>query len=262
MSGSKVWSAASGVGGAPNVVLIHGSLDRSAGLLKLSRRLDQRYFVTRYDRRGYGRSTPCDGPFGIDQQLDDLIGLIDRLESIDRVVLVGHSYGGNIALACADRHPDLIAGVVTYESPLSWETWWPGQSAGGDAMAWVDDPAEAAEQFMRRLIGQERWDRLPPTTRQARRDEGPAMVGELIDLRARPAWIAERIRAPVLAVHGELGLSHHRTAMRMLGERLVDVEVEILPDARHFGPNTHPDAMGELVVDFIERRVRIGSTSA
>ena len=68
-------SAVDGHGGTddgPLVVLVHGSMDRSAGLLKLSRRLDGTHSVARYDRRGYGRSTPHDGPFDIDGQVDDL----------------------------------------------------------------------------------------------------------------------------------------------------------------------------------------------
>ena len=82
--------------------------------------------------------------------------------------MVGHSYGGNVALATVERHPDLVAGVVTYETPLSWLPWWPGDSAGGDAVAWRDDPEEAAERFMRRMIGDERWERLPPSSRASR----------------------------------------------------------------------------------------------
>ncbi len=260
MTCPPVWSATAGILGAAHIVLIHGSLDRSAGLLKLSRRLDQRYLVTRYDRRGYGRSTPCDGPFGLDAQIDDLIDVlaVGRVEPHPFIV-VGHSYGGNLGLALADRRPDLVAGVVTYESPLSWESWWPGDSAGGDAMAWINDPAEAAEQFMRRLIGNERWEHLSPGTRHARRSEGPAMVGELVDLRARPAWDPARITVPVLAVHGGFGLAHHQRAMQELGQRVSDVEVAVIAGARHFGPNTHPNEMADLVIDFIDRRVTDGA---
>ncbi len=76
-------------------------------------------------------------------------------------------YGGNVALALADRHPELVRAVGVYESPLSWLDWWPGTTAGADALATRGDPAEAAERFMRRLIGDERWHRLPESTRRA-----------------------------------------------------------------------------------------------
>jgi pimeloyl-ACP methyl ester carboxylesterase len=245
-----IWQATTGVVGAAHVVLVHGSLDRSAGLLKLSRRLEPRFRVSRYDRRGYGRSRPCGGPFGIEQQVADLVHVIEQ-GAPPPCVVVGHSYGGNVALASAQRRPELIAGVVTYESPLSWLPWWPATSAGGDAMAWRHDPAEAAERFMRRLFGDERWERLPPSSREARRAEGAPMIGELVDLRERAPWSPELIRVPVLALRGERGAEHHRRAIEYVGEQLPDARVEVVPTARHFGPNTHPDAVAALVSEHV-----------
>ena len=40
-------------------------------------------------------------------------------------VVFGHSFGGDIALAAAERHPQLVRAVGTYEAPMSWEPWWP-----------------------------------------------------------------------------------------------------------------------------------------
>ena len=91
-------------------------MDRSAGLLKLSRRLDDAHLVLRYDRRGYGRSTPHGGPYDMGSQVDDLAALLDGRAA----VVFGHSYGGNVALALAARRPDLVRGVAVYETPLSW----------------------------------------------------------------------------------------------------------------------------------------------
>jgi pimeloyl-ACP methyl ester carboxylesterase len=254
---TEIWSATTGPYGAPHLTLIHGSLDRSAGLLKLSRRLADRYRVTRYDRRGYGRSFPCVGPFGIDQHVADLREVLTTTaERVRPRVLVGHSYGGNVALALAQRSPELVDGVVTYETPLSWREWWPGDSAGADAVTLQADPALAAERFMRRLIGDERWERLPASTRTARRREGPAMVGELLDLRTGPAWQAELVTAPVMAMCGELGQLHHRRGAEAIAAEIAGAEVCVLPGARHPGPNTHPEQVAELVHDFVERRVR------
>lgn len=253
---TAVWSATAGTADGRHVTLIHGSLDRSAGLLKLSRRLVDDYRVTRYDRRGYGRSSGCAGPFRVAAHADDLESLL-RSEGPSRgaSILVGHSYGGNVALATAIRCPELVAGIVTYETPLSWLDWWPDDSAGSDALGWTDDPAEAAERFMRRLIGDDRWDRLPESTRRSRRAEGVAMVGELLDLRAGPAWDPGRVSVPVLAVHGERGQDHHRRAAEWIARHVAGAELACLPGARHPGPNTHPDAVAELVDGFVRRRV-------
>ena len=42
---SSVWSDEAGPADAPVVVLVHGAMDRSSGMLKVSRRLDERYRV-------------------------------------------------------------------------------------------------------------------------------------------------------------------------------------------------------------------------
>ena len=101
----KIWSHETGDDGAPLIALVHGSMDRSAGVLRLSRCLDREFRVLRYDRRGYGRSAPHPGPFGADHQVGDLLELLEGR----RALVFGHSYGGNVALALTARHPDLVA---------------------------------------------------------------------------------------------------------------------------------------------------------
>lgn len=247
---SDVWVAESGAPDSPRIVLVHGSLDRSAGLLKLSRRLDRRYHVVRFDRRGYGRSSEHDGPFDMAGNVDDLVAIVEATGD-GPVVLVGHSYGGNVCLAATQRRPDLVAAVAVFESPQSWEPWWSGRSAGSHALAAGDDDADAAERFMRRLIGDARWERLPPATRAARRAEGRAMVAELADLRLRRPWDADKIRVPVLVMYGEHGQPHHRDGAHRLVAALPDAAVHEVAGAHHFGPNTHPDAVAALLTGFV-----------
>ena len=230
--------------GAPLVVVVHGSMDRSTGMLRLSRRLDSRYRVARYDRRGYGRSHPHDGPFDMSRQVDDLMGVMAGRPAM----VIGHSYGGNIALAAAALHPDQVVGVAVYESPQSWEPWWPGTTAGASAVATQGEPAEAAERFMRRLIGSTRWEALPQRTRDQRRAEGPAMVGELSDLRLHRPWSAEQITVPVVVGYGTKGAAHHQDGMRRVADSLPGSLLVALADCRHDAPLSHPDLFDREIV--------------
>ena len=117
----------------PLVVLVHGSMDRSAGMLKLSRVLDARCRVLRYDRRGYGRSAPASPARSRwTSRSPTCVALLAGRPA----VLVGHSYGGNVALADGrSAIPSWSRGVAIYETPLSWEPWWPGTTAGATAVA-------------------------------------------------------------------------------------------------------------------------------
>src|SRR4051812_39960458 len=107
-----LWSEESGERDRPLIALVHGSMDRSAGMLKLSRRLDSDFRVLRYDRRGYGRSFPHPGPFTMAGQIDDLVGLLAGR----RAVLVGHNYGGGAGVGPPRPHPGLGAGGAGYQT--------------------------------------------------------------------------------------------------------------------------------------------------
>lgn len=239
-----VWSDESGPDGAEVVVLVHGAMDRSAGLLRLARLLDAERRVVRYDRRGYGRSAPHPGPFGMDGQVADLVAVLAGR----RGVVVGHSYGGNVALATAARHPELVAAVAIYETPLSWEPWWPGSTAGANALATQGTPEDAAERFMRRLIGDERWEALPERTRETRRREGTAMVGELTDLRQHRPWQADHLHLPVVAAYGSRGAEHHRRGMEHVAATVVGARLVELEGCRHDAPLRDPAQFAEQVV--------------
>jgi pimeloyl-ACP methyl ester carboxylesterase len=234
-----IWSHEMGRSGAPLITLVHGAMDRSAAMVLLSRRLDDQYRVLRYDRRGYARSRDAGGPFTMDAHVADLVGLLDGRCA----VVFGHSYGGNVALALAERHPELVRAVAVYEVPLSWLPWWPGRRSGPTAAS----PEEAAEQFMRRMVGDDQWDALPESTRSARRAEGQTFVDEIADLGAEPPWHAERIDVPFVAMYGALTREHHRDGCHYLAELLSDQEAIAIEGARHNGPFTHPEAVAAVI---------------
>ena len=251
MTADGIWSEEAGDPSSPLVVVIHGSMDRSTGMLKLSRAIDRECRVLRYDRRGYGRSAPHPGPFGMAGQVDDL----RRLLAGRPAVLVGHSYGGDVALALAAHHPELVRGVAVFETPLSWLPWWPGNTVGAAAAASADDPGAAAERFMRGMIGDERWDALPERTRATRRVEGVAMVGELLDLQSNAPWQPEEIRVPVITSYGSSGSKHHQRGMTYAAEVIPGAELVVLDDVRHDAPLSHPALFAERIVRPLLARV-------
>lgn len=248
---NEIWSDQVGPADAPLVVLVHGTMDRSMGMSRLSRRLDHRFRVLRYDRRGYGRSTPHSGPFDMAAQVRDLMALL-----ADRpAVLVGHSYGGNVVLAAASQFPDQICGVGVYETPLSWEPWWPGTTAGAAARATTGDAAEAAERFMRRLISDAAWEALPERTKVTRRAEGPAMVGELRDLQANEPWSGSDIVCPVVLGYGSLAREHHRDGMRFVRAQIQASTLVELPGCRHDAPMSHSELFASQIIEPLMRKV-------
>jgi pimeloyl-ACP methyl ester carboxylesterase len=94
------------------VVLLHGlasNLTRWSEFVEHTRLADTRD-VVRVDLRGHGGSATR-GPIGLEIWCDDLLALLDA-EGAARALLVGHSLGAQVALACAARAPQRVAALV------------------------------------------------------------------------------------------------------------------------------------------------------
>jgi pimeloyl-ACP methyl ester carboxylesterase len=232
-------------GGLP-VVLVHGSLDRSSAFARVARRIVDRS-VIRYDRRGYGRSIDAGPCSSFTDQVDDLGAVVGGRPAI----LVGHSLGGVVALAFAATHPALVPAVVAYEAPMPWTDWWPLQTAGAAAMEAPADPADAAEAFMRRMVGDQRWEALPAGTRAQRRAEGVALVAELRVVRPPhgPPYDPAELTMPVIAAHGTESRPHHIEGARRLAALAPHGQLRVVDGAGHGVHLTHPEALAALVAE-------------
>jgi pimeloyl-ACP methyl ester carboxylesterase len=67
--------------------------------------------VVGVDLRGHGRSSKPDGPYDVPTVADDLAALIGGL-GLDRPVVAGQSWGGNVVLELGARHPSLVRGIA------------------------------------------------------------------------------------------------------------------------------------------------------
>jgi pimeloyl-ACP methyl ester carboxylesterase len=251
----RVWQQE--VGEGPRVVLVHGAMDRAGGMLRVRRELMDDHCVVRYDRRGYGRSLALGPATSFDQQVDDLAGVVAARPS----VLVGHSYGGVLCLALAERRPDLARAVMAYEAPRMWEVSWPGMGAevanrrpgltGGEDI----DPGDAAESMLRRLVGDDMWERMPAGMREERRAEGPALLADLRTMRppSPPPYTAAALRVPVLATRGSKARPHHRRATDELARSAPLGELAVIEGADHGAHLSHPAEFAALVRRAVER---------
>ncbi len=106
------------VGEGPDVVMVHGITGNLAVWhLHIVPALCESFRVLTYDLRGHGYSgTPATG-YSADDMADDLLELLDGL-GLERPAVVGHSYGADIALYFAARHPDRVTQVVAIEPAL------------------------------------------------------------------------------------------------------------------------------------------------
>lgn len=241
-SGAEFHITKTGPANGPIVVLIHGSLDRSSGMARLARETAQFRHVVRFDRRGYNDRWEHPGPLTVTGNVDDIKAIIGS----ETAILIGHSYGGQVALAAAARLPKQIVGVSTFETPLSWMSWWPTDTAG--ALGVLAGHELAGEKFMIRMIGQQRWDSLPERTKAERRREGKTLVTELSALREGPSWQALDIHCPVICAMGSHAATHQQKALEWLVNNIQTACSTVIDDAHHGAHMSHAKEMYEQLI--------------
>jgi len=98
--------------GKTTVVLIHDMGMNLEAWDELMPALNPGRRILRYDMRGFGLSEKFRTPVTIDDHIEDLHGLLDGLNIKDKVIVVGGSIGGAIALKFAARYPERVKAVV------------------------------------------------------------------------------------------------------------------------------------------------------
>lgn len=222
------------------IVCVHGALDRGASFSRVRRRLRDHTVIT-YDRRGYAGSVHLGGATGVERHVADLADIVGETPS----VIVGHSYGGLVALAFAAEFPSLAPSVMVYEPPLSWMPWWSGSSSEPQDPSAT--PAHAAEAFFRRMVGDSAWERLDDGGRELRHREGAALLGDLGSARDGRAFDALDVVTPVLVSRGENTFERHIRGAEELAEWLGEATPSVIPGAAHGAHFSHPDSFAALV---------------
>jgi len=108
-----------GIDGEP-VVFVHGSSLDASFYVKTASLLERDFRVITYNRRGYCGSSQCSEAGTMDDQVEDLKGLLDGL-GIKKAHLNGHSSGGTICIAFALKYPQMVQTLCLNEAML-WQS--------------------------------------------------------------------------------------------------------------------------------------------
>jgi pimeloyl-ACP methyl ester carboxylesterase len=106
-------------GGQNGVLLIHGLASSSHIWDLVAPRLGRLGVEpVAYDQRGHGRSSKPSSGYGFEHTAADAAAVC-RATTLRRPVVVGHSWGANVALELAVRHPRLVSGVILLDGGFS-----------------------------------------------------------------------------------------------------------------------------------------------
>lgn len=240
--------------GGPPVVFLHGLVmdNLSSWYFTAGTRVAQHTTAVLTDLRGHGRSERPAAGYRVGDLLDDLTGVLDALEVPGPVVLVGNSFGGQLATAWAVANPARCAGLVLVDAHLGREGWADAMTA---TLSLEGDDADAAiATHFATWLGRHskrKATRLANTARALIHD-----TTLLADLRASPALTDDdlrRVTAPVLALYGETSDLVDEAAR--IGALWPQATVRVLPDASHSILWEHTEAVVEAIVGFARDRV-------
>lgn len=272
------------VGKGRDVVLIHGlAANQAFWHLNVLLPLARDYRVTVYDLRGHGKSGMPPQGYSSQDMAADLHALLDHLH-IPQANLVGHSFGGVVALHFAHLHPERVLSLTIADSrvralqPTQSPKDWPNRERalkrlGELGLAIPEDEADAGLWLLERLAS--------PELRQTRAQlEGSPMFvpfgGWNGGQRSAERWLElmrsttakqdftsmagltqaklAAISHPTLAIYGE-----HSAVMpscRGLQRHLAQCQTAIVPGGGHFFPLTHQNLFVDLVSRFFEEVTR------
>jgi 3-oxoadipate enol-lactonase len=247
-------------GDGPPVLLVHAGIADSRMWAPLAERLVAAgHTVVTCDLRGFGR-TPIEP--GVVSHPADLAALLDAL-GLDRVALVGASFGGLMTLALALREPQRAAALVLLDAPLDafdesdeLVAYYDAEEAlveAGDADGaielnlrfWVDrDGRRAVDPAVRELV------------RTMQRDAFAAREGVAAELEEPDPPIAGRlgeITVPALVVVGADDVPDFVRVGERLAEELPDAGPLVrIPGAAHLPALERPDDVAALLIAFLD----------
>jgi pimeloyl-ACP methyl ester carboxylesterase len=250
-------------GSGPVVVCLHANSSSSAQWRALTDRLADRYTVLAPDGWSAGRSPMRD----VDDpaSLDDELALLEPVFAAagDAFHLIGHSYGGAVALKAALRHRGRVRSVVVYEPTLFWMVVAAGRpddvagirDTATDAAAAVarGDAEGAARGFVDFWNGDGSWDRIP-------QDRKPALMQSLRYVSHwRHATFNERmprdalaqIDVPVLLLGGTRSPLSGRAPLALAHTQLSGASRADFDGLGHMGPVPHAETVNPVIDAFL-----------
>ncbi|CUX82448.1 MAG: putative hydrolases or acyltransferases (alpha/beta hydrolase superfamily) [Roseibaca calidilacus] len=263
LDGGRVHAVVQGQG--PDLVLIHGANGNARDFtFDLAGRMAQEFRVISFDRPGFGHSDAFGGlksPMAQAQVLRDAAAEL----GVDRPILLGHSYGGAVAMAWALQAPGDVAGLTllapaVYPWPGELGLWyqlsssWLGQkvvlplvaglaprSAVDSSLEGVFAPNPVPEGYMDHL-GYDLTLRASQLALNARQVDGLKGYVEAMS----PGYPA--LTMPIEIIHGDqdttVGLSFHSQRM---ADTLDNAQLTILPDVGHMPHHARPKDVADAI---------------
>ena len=98
-----------------NVVFLHGWGGDASAFLFVAERIKSFSKCIVVDFNGFGSTPEPSRPYSVGDYAGEVLSVLER-ENIDNAVIVGHSFGGRVAMEISAKFPDAVKGLVLVDS--------------------------------------------------------------------------------------------------------------------------------------------------
>lgn len=255
----------SGVAGATPVLLLHSSQSNSGQWRALINLLQHDFDVLAIDLLGYGNAPAAtlDSPesFRFADELPRILAAVRQAQWQQPVHLVGHSYGGALALKIALEQPVAVASLAVFE-PVAFHIL-DAQDSGRQQVEQIAgqmdqlDAAQATARFVDYWNDEGFFARLPARVQQVMISQTSKVILDFAALMGEPHKATDyaQLALPVLLLQGKYTqLSAQQVAARLL-QVLPQVTTTTI-DCGHMGPLTHSELVNPLLLAFLQQQRR------
>ncbi|WP_285766178.1 alpha/beta hydrolase [Peribacillus sp. SI8-4] len=239
--------------GNKTLLFIHGFCGSHEYWKDIISKLKDEFRIVAVDLRGHGESEPISASFSIEDMADDLAAVLEDL-GIDQVYMFGHSLGGYVTLAFAERFPGKLSGFSLVHS-----TALPDDKAGKEGRLKSIETIEAkgvpafVDGLVPKLFAHSDDPRIQSAKEIGYKTSEGGAIGSLHAMRARVDrnHVLKETKLPVLLVAGEQDkiISAEKT-FSVEGSHIQKVTLE---GSGHMGMLETPRRLAEEIREFAEK---------
>jgi len=224
--------------GEKTLVFLHGWSKDLSSWDEVVDQLKDEYTCYALDLPGFGKS-PLSRPYGLEDYAEDIKGFLVR-EKVSRAILVGHSYGGRVAIKLASGKPEFLDKLILVDS------------AGIKSRSWKIKILKFVTNFTPRDLKDGMRFLWPYVASEDYRGSFGLLretMKKVVEEDLAPAL--EKISAPTLIVWGE---SDHTTPLwmgRLMHEGIRGSKLVIIPGGDHGVPYRRSKEVAKTISEFL-----------
>lgn len=244
-------------GGGRPLLLVHGSPGEARAWNRVIGKIGDGFRILVPDLPGYGTSSAL--PPGRKQtaaMADAVAALAETVK--EPLFLAGHSYGGNVALHIAAKHPLRIAGLAVFEPVFFRALELQGdtaalEAAGGFFTDYVSRVSAGEPDAIAEMIdfwsGRGAFARLPDPVQSYLRSAAARNASDVVSSFAETLQASEllAIQCPVSLAYGSNSPPVAPAIIAALARLLPDARTAVIEGADHGMLDSHPQAVANVI---------------